>query len=453
MRSLVLVAAMCGTAVAGPAPRAHVTRVDHRPPDEPPSVGPRDAPVTIELFIIPSNPNSTAAYRNLIELQDRHPRRIRLVIRPLERQTQVLAPEAALEAHAQGKFFEFMDAAAEAGRVLHEQDIAAIAAGVGVDMAKVRRAWEDERHEPELEANERRRIHRHGRNTPEMLLNGVPAPRPVGSMGMEELEEAYQDAYGKAQELIAQGVPVALLPHILADEEPQPWVPINLGQIDDPDPTEPPPPAEPFLLRRPLDLRGLPSEGEPTAPVPIVVLCNLRYQSCVRQVQNAVRIAEQFPDEVRVVWHPLYAESAEEVASLDLLHRAALCAEGQGAGWRWVEQALVRTQRSHGRSSDPREEIDEIAGQAEVDRPKLDRCLATGDSLAARRRVRAAVAAGVNHAPAVVVGGRIYMGGLQEVRGLQMLIEDELRPGLLERAVPVPAPAERPRPSDRRDPR
>jgi len=163
--------------------------------------------------------------------------------------------------------------------------------------------------------------------------------------------------------------------------------------------------------------------------------------------------APPIPDEVRVVWHPLYAESAEEVASLDLLHRAALCAEGQGAGWRWVEQALVRTQRSHGRSSDPREEIDEIAGQAEVDRPKLDRCLATGDSLAARRRVRAAVAAGVNHAPAVVVGGRIYMGGLQEVRGLQMLIEDELRPGLLERAVPVPAPAERPRPSDRRDPR
>jgi hypothetical protein len=221
-------------ALASPAqPRAQVARVEHRAPAEPPSLGPRKAPVTIELFFVPGVASSNAAYGNLVDLQRRHPRRIRLVFRPLERQGHLQAPEAALEAHVQGRFFDFMDAAVDTGRVLREREVEVIAGELGLDLARIQRAWADERHRPALEENERRRLHHRGRNTPEMLLNGVPAPRPVGAMGQDELEEAYRDAYERAAELIADGVATDRIPDVLAAERTPEPVTVNLGPLDD----------------------------------------------------------------------------------------------------------------------------------------------------------------------------------------------------------------------------
>jgi predicted DsbA family dithiol-disulfide isomerase len=428
---------VAGPAAASPAePRAQVARVEHRAPTEPPSLGPRRAPVTIELFFVPGVASSNAAYGNLVDLQKRHPRRVRLVFRPLERQGHLQAPEAALEAHVQGRFFDFMDAAIDTGRVLREREVETIATELGLDLARIRRAWADERHRPALEDNERRRLHHRGRNTPEMLLNGVPAPRPVGAMGNDELEEAYREAFARASELIADGVATEQVAAVIAAERTPEPVTVNLGPLDDVRPGAAPPELPPQLLRQPLDLTGLPGEGPADAAVPIAVFCNLRYHTCVRQVSAAAKVAERFPDQVRVVWSPWSDETADDAAAHDLFHRAALCAEAQDAGWRWVDQALSRTHRSHGRWNDPHEEIQEIDDDAEIDGAALARCVDRGDARAARRRVEAAKRAGITHGPAVVVGGRIYLGGLADMRILQALVEDELAPGLLERAAP-----------------
>ena len=55
----------------------------------------------------------------------------------------------------------------------------------------------------------------------------------------------------------------------------------------------------------------------------------------------------------------------------------------------------------------------------------------------ADRRVAAAIAAGVSHGPAIVIGGRIYLGGFTDSRAATPLVDAELAPGLLERMVPA----------------
>src|SRR5436190_15801379 len=107
-RLLVLAIVTSATARADTLhPRPNVMRVEHRPADRNPTLGPADAPVTAELFFTPGQIDSNRAYRHLVDLQQRHPRRLRVIFRIVERTAQVVVPIAALEAYAQGKFAAF----------------------------------------------------------------------------------------------------------------------------------------------------------------------------------------------------------------------------------------------------------------------------------------------------------------------------------------------------------
>ena len=202
-----------------------------------------------------------------------------------------------------------------------------------------------------------------------------------------------------------------------------------------------PGPAPPPLVSPPLDLRGLPSTGPADAPVPVVVLCDLTSRACPNQLLAATNTAELFPREVRVVWSPWWPRDLDDPGGIDRVARTALCAEAQGAGWRWVDAARRRTQRVGRRWSIDDDAIRSISDDAEVDARALADCLRRQPPDAARRRVEAAVARGIGHGPAVVVGGHVYVGGVAEPRVLQSLIEDELEPGILARAAPDWGPA------------
>ena len=65
------VATLAALAIAGPAfaaPRGGVVKVEHRAPSAPPTFGPKDAPVTIEVFFMPS----ASALRNRYVVAAQH---------------------------------------------------------------------------------------------------------------------------------------------------------------------------------------------------------------------------------------------------------------------------------------------------------------------------------------------------------------------------------------------
>lgn len=447
MRRLIVLAAL-GVLVAATAraddlaPRANVVRVEHRPAADNPGLGPSSAPVVAELFLVPGQIESNRAYKRLVELQSRHPRRLRVVFRVITRQAQVVIPIAALEAYAQGKFDEFMDAivAARSGAVRREQ-LPAIAEAAGMDAVRLDQALEraldlDQLPEP-LRDNDRRRLRQRGANVPELLFNGAPVGQTLSALDVEELERYYDDAYAAAQALIADGVPAEQILEASERALAPTWAVTfeSAAPIDDPEPGWEQPEGPPPLLDKTLGLDGLPSEGGDAATVEMIVLCNLRYVSC-RQQLDAVgrRLHDLYPDEIRLVWHPWYDVAVEGNQDAPRLHAAALCAEAQGAGWKWIDETMRQVMRGAA-EGDVETMIDAVAELAEVDRVELDRCIARlGDEV--DRKVADAIAAGVTHGPAIVIGGRIYEGGFTDWRAAAPLVDAELGPGLLERMVP-----------------
>jgi hypothetical protein len=399
--------------------------------------------VTAELFFVPGHVESGRAFRRLVELQARHPRRLRVVFRVVSRQAALVVPVATLEAYAQGKFHEFMDALVDHGGAVRREQLPALAEAAGVDPVRLEealeRALEPDRLPDALRANDRRRRRLLGvsANIPELTFNAAPPRQPLASLDAEELEALYQQAWEAAVAMMDEGVPPG---EVLAESQRRrapddAIVAYPASALDDREPEDDPGERPPPLLREPLALAGLPSDGPADAPVVAVVLCNLRYVSCRAQLESvAGRLRELYPDELRLTWYPWYDRSVEGNEAAPRLHAAALCAERQGAGWKWLDEA-TRLAIRIGPPQDVAQAIELVAERAAVDRQLLDACLEEpGDPAGAL--VDAAVAAGVVAGPAVVLGGRLYLGGFTDWPGAVPMVETELAPGLLERLVP-----------------
>jgi len=443
---LIVLCLAAGLAQADVAQRPNVVRVEHRPAEDNPTLGRATAPVTAELFFVPGQPESNRAYKRVVELADRHPRRLRVILRVITRQAAVVVPIVAMEAFAQGKFDDFMDAilATRSGAVRRD-DLPALAEAAGLDPDRVEaaleRALEPELYPAPLKANDNRRLRQHGANIPELLFNGVPVGQTLTSLDVDDLETFYAAAYDEAQAMLGDGVPVEHLVEAAerAAQSPYAIESYPAGPIDDPEPDYELPEGAPPLLDRALDLGGLPGEGVGVAPVEVVLLCNLRYVSCRSQLESVGRrLLELYPEDVRLVWAPWYDLEVAGNETAPRLHAAALCAERQGAGWKWIDETLRQVFRGVGEGNgDIDALIDAVAELAEVDRATLDDCLDDLDDDEVTARVRAAVDAGVHHGPAMVIGGRAYVGGFTDWRAAAPLIEAELAPGLLERMAPT----------------
>jgi hypothetical protein len=443
---------VCVVAIAQPAasaPKGGVVQVEHRDPSALPARGPLNALVTIELFFTPGLGSRVQLYRNLERLQANHPSRIRLVYRIVKSGGQTRTPYAALQAHAEGKFFEFMEALnAARDQRLPDKDLIELAKKVGIDadrlalaVARPPRAYDDV-----LEANELRRKQRNrGQQAPpNVLFNGRPMSAQVANLGVKELEDQYKLAKDLAEDLLDRGADRGALAQALDEltEVPQDIV-VTTGATDEDLGDDL---GGPVLANPPLDLRGLPSYGPTEAATTIVVMCSPTSTNCVAPMRTARNIRDWYPDQVRVVWAPYFDLTREDAAELSLLADAALCAEQLGItledrdetfgnaaspGWRWVEAVLGENRRR----VSPDKMLDKIADKLRVDRRAFATCRArvAGTSIA---WIEAARRAGVRVTPSTVVGGRVY-GPIIDHTTLQLLVEAELAPGILGEAAPA----------------
>ena len=450
----VIAAAQPATSAPAPAgsPGGEVIRVEHRDPSALPSRGPLHALVTIEVFFTPGQSSRVQAYRNLERLQEHHPSRIRLVYRIVKSGGQTRTPYAALQAHAEGRFFEFMDAlnAARDPRLgLPDKELIEVGQKVGLDpdrlalaIANPPRAYVEV-----LDANERRRKQRlPGQPAlPSALFNGRAPSTHLSALGMADLEKEYERAKDLAEDLLDRGADRGTLAEALDElAEPPREISVRAGPTDEDLGDDP---GEPVLATPPLDLHGMPSYGPDHAATTIVVLCNPTSSNCLHPMRAARNIRDWYPDSVRVVWAPFFDLTREDAAELALLADAALCAEKVGitledqdqtfgnpasAGWRWVEAVLAETYR---RRIAPTRVLDRVAGKLRVDRRAFATCRAqlAGTSVG---WIEGARRAGVRVTPSTVVGGRIY-GPITDHTTLQLLVEAELAPGLLGEAAPA----------------
>ncbi|MGE0549718.1 MAG: DsbA family protein [Kofleriaceae bacterium] len=438
-----------------------VVRVEHYDPSTTPARGPSAAPVTVELFFAPSVNGAARlpVYRLLDQLQKRHPTRIRIVYRIISRGASPPGPQLptlALEAHVQGRFFEFVDAIHAPPRkgtsALTRDQMIEVGRSVGLDPQRLESAIAEDRYRDVISGNERRFERLRGTNTPNVFFNDKAPRQSVSELTEADLERAYVDAYERAMDLLDRGVDPARLMDAFDAESlqparrlPIPTIPTDDGEID--------PRGHP-LANPPLDLTGMPSQGKPgaAAAVTIAVLCRPNDTQCGDILRSAGNVQSRFDGEVRLVWAPWFDVGRDDAANLSLLGDAALCAELVGSnpddleaspGWRWITEAYAKVQRSAGRRMPADELIDWLAMRLGVDSAALSSCRArmantTLDWIAEARR------SGVTRSPTIVVGGRIY-AGVQREKLIQQIVDDELAPGVLGEAAPAWRSATKPR--------
>ena len=444
---------LLASAVAAAAP-GEVVRVEHRDPGAVPSVGPADAPVTIEVFFVPGYNSRTSWYRALEDLQRRHPSKIRLVYRVLTLSGQTRAPYLALEAAAEGRYRELMaklhEAQASRPVALNDAQLLEVAKSAGVDADRAQLAMKDPPpgYKRLVEGNERRRKqHVHAANEPTVLFNGKPVVVPLVSLTTSDLERLYAHARDAAEDLLDRGANPATLADAFDEQRPLPAeITVQTGPTDEEIgelPTDPP------LASPPLDVRGLPSYGPSEAPVTIIVACSPTSLNCEQPLMAATQTQrDAYPRQVRVVWAPYFGVDLDNAADLALLGDAALCAEQVGTsseregdfdstsspGWRWVISVLGES-RSRKRRMTTGELIDHVAERLHVEPRAFAACRArmAGTTLS---WIEAARHSGVRTSPATILGGRIY-GPITDGTTLQLLVEAELAPGWLGEAAPA----------------
>lgn len=454
IRGACAIALLLALAPAGAAPGAgattgggEVVRVEHRDPTTAPTRGPANALVTIEYFFIPQI-NAEARlpqYRMLERLAAKHPSRIRVIYRVVKRAAQIQLPVAALEAHAQGKFFELMEALHERrpNASLTKEQVLELARDAGLDGPRLAAAISDGRYADAFLANDRRLERLHG-SPQSVMMNS----RVVRATTEAEYERAYQQAYERALELVDQGFEPHELPRVFDEQtrRAEPPFVISSGMTEEELEADP---TEHRLATPPLPLAGLPTFGPPSASGTVVaVLCSPKDSGCAGLL-NVVRrqIQDVYADEVRAVWAPwfdLTAVTPEQAAELALLADAALCAEQVGSspedllaspGWRWITRQLDHASRASGRRMSADKLIDTVGRELDIDSRRMSACRArmANTSLAWIERARRS---GVAHG-AVVIGGRIYEG-LVDGSTIARLIEAELAPGVLGETVDSP---------------
>ncbi len=438
-----LALALLAAALPAAANPGHVERVEHHDVASAPSRGPLNALVTIEIFFVPGS-SSIQPLRRLQALQTRHPSRIRLVYRVVASGGQVMVPSALLEAHAQGHFFEMLDAIQSRTTRVDRPALIEMATRVGLDIHRVVAAMT---HGPDALDDNAARLRRFHRQTNEALFNGVPLTRSLAAATDGDLETAYKATLDRAEDMIDRGAEPSTLSDAFEQEalasvdvEVQPS-----GETDD-DVDVDVQPADPPLATPPLALTGLPTFGRPDAPLPIVLLCSPVSTRCRGGLDRAMDVQRVYPELVRVVWAPWYDVARPDAVDLALLADAALCAEVVGtaastegevssSGWRWVTGVLDVTYARRGRRVPAVDTIDQVAKALHVDEHAFAACRA-GQAGTAVERIAAARHSGVRAAPTLMVGGRLYLRGLPDAGQLQRLVEGELAPGVLGQLAP-----------------
>jgi protein-disulfide isomerase len=422
---------------AEPAQRQQIVTVVHSPPDQVPSLGPRNAPVTIEFFAdLGDGSSSGLVHANLVKLLERHPRRVRILYRLVTSGEQSNAHlEAALEAFTQGRFREFLDVMyGENGRSPRVAELPEVAEKAGVDRGRVEQALEDGRHAAAVVANHYYRRRMRVRHTPGVLVNGVLYGRRPRTL--DELEALYDEAYARALALRERGVPADQLYRRLLAEvaaaQPEPI--IGAGAVDGLAPGERPPLGSPPLVKERLDRDGR-NRGPAGAPLAIVFLCNFQTRNCGEMAELLDQITAAYPGEVRVVFRHFFDPADRRQDHARALYRAALCADRQGRFWAFYDLAFRRARQG---AVDPSPTA-ELVSELELDSRIFSRCLASKAKTTIDAERRQAVRAGVRHSPSVVLGGRLYTG-TKSFDEMAALVDRELSPGVLGLLVPNDPP-------------
>jgi protein-disulfide isomerase len=301
MRSNERLAALRGGEGAAPdeplaAEEADRIRVE---PGDGPRRGARDPLVTIVMFSDFECPFCARVEPTLARLLEEHPQEVQIVWRNLPlafHQSARPAAAAAMEAFEQGgdaMFWRYHALLFDNRQALSRADLEQYATRVGMNVADLGRALDDDEHEARLRTDEEVAQRVGARGTPTFFVNGRVIP---GAQPFERFDELVREEIALARRDLARGVPRAELyarrMRDAAEAAPEPEPPPSRPARRQPDPAA--------VYRVPVE--GRPSRGRADALVTIVVFSEFQCPFCRRVLPTIEQVEERYGREVRFVF-------------------------------------------------------------------------------------------------------------------------------------------------------
>ncbi len=416
--------------VQGSAHAQNVEIIEYKPHGKHPTMGPDDAPVTLEFFLHLGDAHSRRANELVSQLAVRHPKRLRVIYRLTEKskRSSSLAQNFGREAFAQGRFFEFLAAYYQAHKPYPRAAMyPEVAMAAKVNYKRVEKALRSMEHEKVFRENyyywRRAAVGR----VPGFRFNGRNTDRV---RSIEKLEELYDQAFRDSKELGSRGIaPRHVARHVATTVQESRFANKRFRGPLDHEPEDPP------LGPSPVSIATLGAStrwrGEESAPLTLVFICHFQSILCRGMSRNLDDIRGAYPTEVRVVFRPFFNSEQPGQDKASLIHQAAECAGEQSAFWEFYQHAFDNQRRI---SFDHSLAVELASSRSlDLDIPQFEECLESGRHLESLHKELALVEdAGIAHTPALVIGGVAYWGRLH-FSDIRMLVNHALRPGLLER--------------------
>jgi len=281
--------------------------------------GAADAPVTIVEYSSYQCPFCGRVQPTLKEIAEKFPNDVRLVFKqhPLPNQANSgPAAEAALEAHAQGKFWEFHDLLLANQRAIARPDLERYAEQVGLDMNAFRQALDTGKHKERVQKDLADAGKAGIRGTPNFLINGRNV---VGAQPFDAFATVIREEITATRELMAAGKSLA---EAYAERLEK-----NLAAKPAP-PAQPPQPDPAAKMSVPVG--NSPTKGGAQPLVTLVEFSSYQCPFCARVRDTVTELMEQYGDDLQVVFkhRPLAFQANSEPAA-----KAAIAAQNQGRFW------------------------------------------------------------------------------------------------------------------------
>ena len=377
-----------------------------------PSMGPKNALVTIVEFSDFQCPFCTRGANTVKKIFDMYKGKVRVEFRhmPLSFHKQAhLAAQASMFANSKGKFWKYHDILFANRRALYKPNLLKYAKELGMNAAEMKKALDSGKYKAVVDAD-MRLGQRYGRGTPTFLINGR---RLVGAQPINKFRKVVEEELQVAKYLLDRGVKVSGLYERLLSE----------GKKAAADARKRAAAAarrrrEMANKRVNIPVGKAPSWGPANAKVTVVEFSDFQCPFCTRGARVVDQIKKAYPGKVRVVFKhlPLYFHKQAHIAA-----QASMAANEQGKFWAYHDKLFANYRRIN------KSNLIKWAGELKLNVAKFTAALNSGkykkyvdSDLALARRV------GANGTPTFFVNGKRLVGA-QPFPRFKALIDSELK--------------------------
>jgi protein-disulfide isomerase len=300
------------------------------------------------------------------------------------------------------KAWKLHDKMYENNTALERADIEKYAAEVGLNLAKLKKDWDDPKIKEEIAEDQKVASQVGANGTPTFYINGHEL---VGAVDAAEFEKIIDQELKKADELIKKGTPLKDVYGKLMEQAAL---------------APPPPPAAPAAPEGKFDIKlgDAPVKGSSSAPITLVAFSDFQCPFCSRAVPTLKQLEDQYKGKLRIAFKqmPLPFHDKAHLAA-----EAALAANEQGKFWQYHDKLFANQQALD------RPALEKYADELGLNMGRFRAALDSGkykDKVDQEAKEGAAV--GATGTPTFFINGKRLVGA-QPAESFKTIIDAELK--------------------------